>query len=143
MDVKTFAEIFEEQFAQSDSMLNSKRKEYAGEKVDVLHNFRKAAHLEGTTLREALAGVMVKHTVSLYDMMHEDHLRPMEVWDEKITDHLNYLILLKAIVIEEMGLESGESVVEHTTQSIDHIEAGLSSSGFPTLTPVTNTDKDN
>jgi len=137
MDVKTFAEIFEEQFATSDGMLNSKRKEYAGEKVDVLHNFRQAAHLEGTNMREALAGVMVKHTVSLYDMMHEEHPRPMEVWSEKITDHLNYLILLKAIVIEELGLEG----LQHAPQTIVHIEAGLTPSGFPTLTTVNN-DKD-
>lgn len=143
MDLKTFAEIFEDQFATSDQMLNAKRKEYANENVDVLHNFRKAAHLEGTTLREALAGVMVKHTVSLYDMMHEDVCRPMEVWEEKITDHLNYLILLKAIVIEELPAPEVVDLKGVPFEQI-HFEGGLSPAGFPTLTPVkTTNDKDN
>lgn len=26
---------------------------------------------------------------------------PLEKWDEKITDHINYLILLRALVVEE------------------------------------------
>lgn len=42
-----------------------------------------------------------KHIVSLYDMCFADSVSYEEsVWDEKITDSLNYLFLLKAVVKE-------------------------------------------
>lgn len=45
--------------------------------------------------------MMVKHTVSIYDMVERGEQFPLEIWGEKITDHLNYLILLKAVLIED------------------------------------------
>lgn len=124
MNVSEFAAIFEEQFQTSDSMLNSKRKEYANDNVDVLHNFRQAAHLEQTNMRAALGGFLAKHIVSIFDMIHEEELRDMAVWDEKITDALNYLILLKAIVVEE----SYETVVDisqrRTVSIVNHPSSG-------------------
>ena len=54
-----------------------------------------------TTPQRALAGMLAKHIVSLYDMCFaEETVYPMDTWDEKITDSLNYLFLLKAIVKE-------------------------------------------
>ena len=45
--------------------------------------------------------MLAKHIVSLYDMCFaEEVVYPMDTWDEKITDSLNYLFLLKAIVKE-------------------------------------------
>lgn len=44
---------------------------------------------------------MAKHTVSIYDMARSEETFPLEKWDEKITDHINYLILLRAVVVEE------------------------------------------
>ena len=45
--------------------------------------------------------MLAKHIVSLYDMCFaEETVYPMDTWDEKITDSLNYLFLLKAIVKE-------------------------------------------
>lgn len=124
MDVSQFAEIFEEQFQTSDSMLNSKRKEYANQNVDVLHNFRQAAHLEQTTMRAALGGFLVKHIVSVFDMIHEDELRDMAVWDEKITDSLNYLILLKAIVVEEAAEKAAEATPLRDATIVNHPSSG-------------------
>lgn len=45
--------------------------------------------------------MLAKHIVSLYDMCFADNavFRPEE-WDEKITDSINYLVLLRAIVKE-------------------------------------------
>lgn len=43
---------------------------------------------------------MAKHTVSVYDMAESGQLYPIELWQEKITDHINYLFLLNAIVRE-------------------------------------------
>ena len=48
-----------------------------------------------------------KHVVSLYDMCYSTLLHfDMEQWDEKITDCINYLILLKALVKEEQAYGS-------------------------------------
>ena len=45
--------------------------------------------------------MLAKHIVSLYDMCFDDSADyGMSTWDEKITDSLNYLFLLKAIVKE-------------------------------------------
>jgi hypothetical protein len=57
--------------------------------------------MQGTTPKQALAGQMCKHTVSIYAMIEGDADIPMEKWEEKITDHINYLLLLKAVIEEE------------------------------------------
>ena len=45
--------------------------------------------------------MLAKHIVSLYDMCFDDGTHyDISTWDEKITDSLNYLFLLKAIVKE-------------------------------------------
>ena len=46
---------------------------------------------------------MCKHTVSVYDMirgLEEGKSYPLELWDEKIGDSINYLLLLAAAVRE-------------------------------------------
>ena len=99
MNTTTFERLFEEQVNRSRSVLVSKAKEYATE--DRLHNFKVAAALEGKTQEQALAGMMAKHTVSVYDMAESGLAYHIELWQEKITDHINYLFLLNAIVREE------------------------------------------
>ena len=47
---------------------------------------------------------MAKHTVSVYDMirgLEEGKSYPLELWDEKIGDSINYLLLLAAAVRED------------------------------------------
>ena len=101
MTSSEFTLLFEEQMARCESILLTKRDEYAT--ADVLSNFKSAAGLIRSTPRAALAGMMLKHTVSIYDMCREPEPRGMDVWDEKITDHINYLILLKACLTEELS----------------------------------------
>jgi hypothetical protein len=96
---ETFFDIVMNQFNVCETVLVDKGVEYATH--DRLHNFKQAAALQNTTPRKALAGMMAKHTISIYDMIESDLANPMAVWTEKITDHINYLILLKAILIEE------------------------------------------
>ena len=63
--------------------------------------FKAAAALQHCTPEQALAGMLAKHIVSLYDMCFDDGTHyDISTWDEKITDSLNYLFLLKAIVKE-------------------------------------------
>jgi hypothetical protein len=102
MNSKEFNALLEAQLERVQAVLNFKAEEYASqENDDRLHNFRQAAGILQTTLRGALGGFMVKHTVSLYDMIESDEEYPMELWEEKITDHINYLLLLNAVVKEE------------------------------------------
>ena len=82
-------------------ILQQKTKEYTGDDTDRLGAFKAVAALQHTTPERALAGMLAKHIVSLYDMCFADSVSYEEsVWDEKITDSLNYLFLLKAVVKE-------------------------------------------
>lgn len=99
MSNETFNKFFEEQVERSRNVLCKKASEYATE--DRLHNFRVAAKMQGCDEKKALAGMMAKHTVSIYDMCISGKDYPIELWGEKITDHINYLLLLNAIVREE------------------------------------------
>ena len=59
------------------------------------------------TPQRALAGMMAKHIISIYDMCFTDRKTfELAVWEEKITDSLNYLFLLKAVIKEELEHQS-------------------------------------
>ncbi len=101
-------EIFDKTIAASRAVLCSKADEYVG-KGDRLSNFKHAAHLQNLTLPAALGGMMAKHTISVYDMIYRyqnGEKFSQEKWDEKITDSINYLILLQAVLTEEKHNES-------------------------------------
>jgi hypothetical protein len=100
MDAKKFDEIVETQITVCRDVLMGKGAAYATTH-DRLHNFRVAANLQGITMKQALAGMMAKHTISVYDLCNSGDPIPEVIWDEKITDHINYLIILMAIVQEE------------------------------------------
>lgn len=91
--------------------LTNKAKEYASD-GDRLHNFKVAAEVQGISTYAALAGMMAKHTVSVYDMIREggyqpEAMFPMELWEEKIKDSINYLFLLWALLNENLMEEAG------------------------------------
>lgn len=94
-----FEEIFQKQCIMCNEVLIQKAKHYATSE-DRLHNFKVAAALQGTNQRIALGGMLAKHIVSIFDLIQKPDLADMAVWDEKIGDAMNYLFLLKAIVIE-------------------------------------------
>lgn len=97
MDIKEFNGIVEKQIKRSTDVLITKAGEYATD-GDRLHNFKTAAALTGESVRQTLGGFMAKHTVSIYDMIQSNKDYPIEMWNEKITDHINYLLLLAAVV---------------------------------------------
>jgi len=82
-----------------EATLKRKADEYAVA-ADRLHNFIVAAGLQGTSPEIALGGMLAKHIVSIYDMINSKGAYVQEIWDEKIGDAINYLILLRAIVSE-------------------------------------------
>ena len=102
----TFDEIVEDQLRQCAELLLSKGKEYDSDSGDRFHSFKVAAELQGETPLEALAGMMAKHTVSIYDLISQNSLN-LTIWEEKITDHINYLLLLKGLIMEQNGGDNG------------------------------------
>ena len=103
MDTTTFNKVLKDELELVERVLGDKAVEYSTGK-DKLHNFKKSANMRGCSQRQALGGMMIKHTTSIYDMIDATTEAPLAVWEEKITDHINYLVLLKAIIIEEGGV---------------------------------------
>lgn len=112
LKTERFNQIVNTQLNTCKSIMQSKAKEYATE--DRLHNFRVAAVLQSVSAKDALAGMMAKHTVSVYDMCGSEETFSQELWDEKITDSINYLLLLRALIQEE---ELDNAVVNLKTAS--------------------------
>lgn len=86
--------------------MTGKGHEYAPDAVDEsaidrLAHFKKAAAITSGTQKSALFGMLTKHLVSLSDMRTDGETYSAERWTEKITDSINYLLLLKAVVEEE------------------------------------------
>jgi hypothetical protein len=94
-----FTGILDAQITRVRDILVVKTEEYASDE-DQLANLRGTAQLQGISLARAVAGQMAKHTISVYKMIRSDKPYPLELWDEKITDHIVWLILLKAALIE-------------------------------------------
>ena len=76
MTQEEFNVVFELQMRKCSDILAHKKKEYTGDNLDRLSAFKIAAAFD------------------------------MDQWDEKITDCINYLILLKALVKEEQAYGS-------------------------------------
>ena len=109
MNTERFNEVLENTLNKCVKVLGCKAGEYATE--DRLHNFKVAAEIQNCTPITALAGMMAKHTVSVYDLIQRQEqglVVPKEMWDEKIGDSINYLILLTALVEEKSDDETRE-----------------------------------
>lgn len=119
MNISDFNNVVQTQVNRSLGTLVQKGVEY-GSDVDRLHAFKQAAHLQNITNKEALGGMMVKHTTSIYDMINSGETYSEEMWDEKIGDHINYLLLLRALVAEEL-LESSLKKLNHMVDSSDKL----------------------
>lgn len=96
-----FYVVVEKQMERCAGTLQKKTKEYTGDNPDRLSAFKVAAAMQGCSPERALVGMMAKHIVSLYDMCYADkETFDVTIWEEKITDSLNYLFLLRALVEE-------------------------------------------
>ena len=107
MTTKELEAVFEKQVQRCREVLLQKGKEYTPDEADRFSSFKSAAVLQHTTQANALLGMLSKHIISLYDMSFVGTDRyDMAVWDEKITDALNYLFILTAILKEEKQSET-------------------------------------
>lgn len=105
MKADVFNAILDFRIGCMKTTLLDKAKEYASDS-NRLHNFNMAAIMSRTTPEKALWGFMVKHLVSLRDMI--DKLEDpsfglsFELVNEKIGDTVNYLVLLEALFKERI-----------------------------------------
>ena len=97
-----FIRIVENRFKNCLDILNIKKNEYARNN-DRLSNFKEAAELLHCRPEQALIGMMVKHVVSIIDMVNDDKLPDQTVISEKTSDAINYLVLLEALFRERKG----------------------------------------
>ena len=102
MNHETFVAIAAKRFQACTDILNMKSKEYSRDK-DKLHNFKAAGQMLGCTPETALIGMKVKHDVSVIDIIldiNAGKLPDEALLSEKITDSINYLVLLEALITE-------------------------------------------
>lgn len=100
MITSEFEKVTNEQFRRCYDVLFEKAKQYNIGTEDRLHAFKVAASFQGITSKQALLGMLTKHLVSISDMVKSDKQYSIETWDEKLTDSINYLLLLKALEVE-------------------------------------------
>jgi hypothetical protein len=101
MTAEQFDMLLRERINKIITVLSSKASEYATSK-DRLHNFKTAASEFGGTPEKACLGYMLKHWMSVRDMVVGERTVTKEMIDEKIGDAINYLILLEAILTEKL-----------------------------------------
>ncbi len=104
MKSEEFNRILEERIASIKGTLAKKADEYV-QGNDRLYNFRRAGKINGTSPEAALWGMATKHLVSVVDLIEDAGIgirHTNERIDEKIGDMINYLILLEALLKEEI-----------------------------------------
>lgn len=110
MNSNQFDHLLQDRLNAIKTTLGSKAKEYAI--GDRLYNFKRAAEISRTTPQRALAGMLMKHLVSVLDLVEGSLPATEAMINEKIGDAINYLILLEAIlkepVINKVCIECGE-----------------------------------
>ena len=102
MNAKDFDKIVAARMDWCMKTLCAKGDEYARE-GDRLWNFKVAARKLNCHPAEALAGMMVKHTVSVDDIIDglaRGIVPPKELVAEKIGDSIDYLLLLEGLIEE-------------------------------------------
>jgi hypothetical protein len=104
MNNEDFKKILNKTINHCVETLMGKAKEYAADN-DRLHNFNNSSISTYLTPAQVCCGYMAKHTTSINDMVFLGGEYPPEVWDEKIGDAINYLILLRAVIEEEGSKE--------------------------------------
>lgn len=102
MKNEEFERVFDAVVKQERETLIEKSRDYAGG-GDRLWNFRAGAGISGGTPEQALWGYLTKHLVSIRDICNGKEVTRAQL-REKIGDARNYLVLLEALVIDEIRL---------------------------------------
>ena len=114
MNHKEFNDVVTKELDYVRELLCSKSKEYDfGE--DRFHSFKVGGQLQGISQEKCLLGYLTKHIVSIYDMCGKVEEFSFEKFQEKITDYINYGLLLLGMIQEEKNKESEAVKTEEPT----------------------------
>ena len=118
MNIKDFKDLIDSRTAAIKYNLGVKGEEY-NDGIDILHNFKRGSQIAGCCREKVLFGFMLKHIISVLDMIDEVEnsnkildddrdkqprlARDIDKVDEKIGDCINYLILLEASFKERIN----------------------------------------
>lgn len=83
-------------------LMKDKNAGYAS-RGDVMRNFREAAEINGKLPAEVAFNYDLKHIVSIKDIVSGDSNVTPEIWREKITDYLNYGLIINALMQEHFA----------------------------------------
>lgn len=105
MLISEFKKLVQHRFSKcTEMLLISKNKEYTRNN-DKLHNFKEAGRLNTELPEKALFGMMIKQYVSIRDIiqdLEDDKLPTKAIVEEKISDLVNYFVLLEALLTERI-----------------------------------------
>ena len=103
MSREDFLDFASERLDGCFSLLAVKGMEY-DRNDDAFHNFYRGGELLAVEPETALVGMFNKHIVSLLDIVDdiecEGIFPEVEVLNEKVTDTINYLLLLNGLILE-------------------------------------------
>jgi len=103
-----FNTVLSDTLKKVTDMLAVKGAEYAH--GDRLSNFKQAAKLLNTSNKAALGGMLSKHIVSVFNMLQSTEQFTLDKWDEKIIDVIAYMVLLRAVISEDVHSIRGADV---------------------------------
>ena len=101
MTPERFNQIVDEQKHLCNEILIDRARMYS-KNNDRLWNFKVSGLHQDISPEKALRGMMDKQVVALYDYIDDIDWHSKDQWLEKITDCINYLYLLRAL-LEDMG----------------------------------------
>lgn len=99
MNSQEFNEIVKQTEQLIEQTLIRKQDEYNLDE-DRLGFFKHNAEFLGKTPEEALWAMASKHFISLTDMINSKQAFAEETFNEKIIDAINYLILLRGLILD-------------------------------------------
>ena len=100
MKNSTFNAIARNRLNFCKSLLIKKGNEYSTGYDDRLINFKVGAELTGDSPEKTLWGYLAKHLTSLRTMIDSGEYLNGPTVNEKISDSINYLVLLEALICE-------------------------------------------
>lgn len=134
MELTEFQKVMDAQIEWCKKTLGAKNAEYA-QGGDKFHNFKVAARMEDTTQEKTLWGMLIKHWVSVRDMVFNEAPVPLPSYlDEKIGDSINYLLMLRAMFEERRQRDGGVKEYKVWDEKDIHLPAG----GYGTVGGVTD-----
>ena len=101
-----FESVVDHRIQHIKDTLTIKGREYQNGDDDVFHNFKVAARMRNITPEQALDGMLLKHLVSMQDIIantSKDISPNIELLNKKIGDVINYYILLEGLLVERLN----------------------------------------